>query len=261
MIRTLIIDDESPARQRIRDLLARQSDIELIGECKSGQEAIDSILNSKPDLIFLDIQMKDMNGFEVLESLLPEDRPITIFVTAYDQYAIQAFEYFAFDYLLKPFKDQRFMQSLQQARRLLAQQQPAAYDQQLQSLLRLLRSEPGQIEKAPKGNPQLMPIKLAGKIYFIPIEDIRYIEASGYYIEIHTSEKKHLLRESLSRILDRLPAEQFMRIHRSAIIRLSFLAEINSLGMGDVEVVMKDGKVLRVSKTYKEELMRRLGVG
>lgn len=256
MIKTLIIDDESPARQRIRRLLTAYQEIEVMQECHTGREAIEAIMTIEPDLIFLDIQMKDMSGFEVLEHIQLNKMPLTIFVTAYDKYALKAFDYFAFDYLLKPFRDDRFEKSLQKALNTLQSASPKEDNIKLNSLIRLLQEE----KKESLTRHKTLPIKLAGRIYFIDIQDIQYIAASGYYIEIFTSNKKHLLRESLTNMMKKLEGEHFLRIHRSTIINTLFLEEINSLGLGDVEVLMKNGQAFKVSKRYKEDLFERLGI-
>lgn len=256
MIKTLIIDDESPARQRIKHLLQPYQNVEVIQECHSGREAISAITNLQPDLIFLDIKMKDMSGFEVLEHVPSQKMPLIIFVTAYDQYALKAFDYFAFDYLLKPFRDDRFEKSLDKVFNTLKKEETQDDKIRLNSLIRLLKQ--GEKEVIPRHKS--LPIKLAGRIYFIDIPDIQYIVASGYYIEIFTSNKKHLLRETLTKIMDKLDGGNFLRIHRSTIINTLFLEEINSLGLGDVEVVMKNKQVFKVSKSYKEGLFDKLGI-
>lgn len=251
MIRTLIIDDEALARQRIRALLAQRQDVALVGECKSGAEALRAIREQQPDLIFLDIRMKDMSGFEVLQNLSESEAPLIIFSTAYDQYALRAFDVFAFDYLLKPFKEERFHKSLDKAVRLLQEKQAPADGSQLGALLEYLR---------PDNRRRTLPIRQSGKICFVDMADIRYVEASGYYIEIFTGEKKFLLRESLANMERQLEGQHFIRIHRSTIINTAFLGHIEQIGFGDVEAHMKDGRVFRVSKTYKEALFGRLGI-
>ena len=251
MIRTLIIDDEALARQRIRALLAHRQDVALIGECKSGAEALRAIREQQPDLIFLDIRMKDMSGFEVLQNLPESETPLIIFSTAYDQYALRAFDVFAFDYLLKPFKEERFYKSLDKAIRLLGEKQASPDGSQLGALLEYLRQD---------NRRRTLPIRQAGKICFVDMADIRYVEASGYYIEIYSGEKKFLLRESLANMERQLEGRQFIRIHRSTIINTGFLHQIEQIGYGDVEAHMKDGRVFRVSKTYKEALFGRLGI-
>lgn len=258
MFKTLIIDDEALARQRIKHLLKKEKLVNIIGECNNGNQAIHAIIKNQPDLVYLDIQMKDMSGFEVLENL-PEDKlPLIIFVTAYDQYAVKAFDFFAFDYLLKPFKEERFQISLQKALYALENKKTPTTEVQFQSLLQYLKKNKNHYESSSQSRS--LPIKSGNKICFIDMNDIQYIEASGYYIEIFTAEKKHLLRETLSKMLEKLEQDQFIRIHRSTIINTEYLSEINSIGFGDIEAIMKDGKVFRVSKSYKDGLFERLGL-
>ena len=252
MTRILIIDDEALARQRIKKLLDSRSDVEIIGECRNGQEAIATIQSTKPDLIFLDIQMKDMTGFEVLEALPQEALPLTVFVTAFDEYAIQAFDVFAFDYLLKPYKEERFFRSLDKAIAALKSREQEDNAHQLRQLVNFLRQEHS-VEQEP------LALKQGNKISLVNLDDIRYIQASGYYIEVYTGENKRLLlRESMTNMLEQLAAPNFMRIHRSTIINTRYLSEIQHTGAGDVVTKMKDGKTFRVSKSYKEELFQRL---
>jgi two-component system LytT family response regulator len=252
MTRTLIIDDEALARQRVRKLLETRSDVEIMQECRNGKEAIQAITEHQPDLIFLDIQMKDMTGFDVLQSLPENSWPLTIFVTAYDKYAIQAFDIFAFDYLLKPFKNERFYLSLDKAIQQL--QQEEEQEQRVDQLRELVNYLQKQQEKS-----EPMALKQGSKISLVQLEDIRYIEASGYYIEVYTSESKRLLlRESMTNMLEQLGKPNFIRIHRSTIINTDFLSEIQHTGAGDVVTKMKDGKTFRVSKSYKEALFKRL---
>ncbi|MCB0638760.1 MAG: response regulator transcription factor [Lewinella sp.] len=250
--RTLIIDDESLARQRIKKLLSTRPDIEIVGECRNGREAISAIREQKPELIFLDIQMKDMTGFEVLEELNESEIPLTIFVTAFDQYAVKAFDVFAFDYLLKPFKEDRFYLSLDKALVTLQQREQEGHIDQLRQLVGYLKQKTGEAREP-------LALKQGSKISLVNIDDIRYIEASGYYIEVYTdASKRHLLRESMTNMLEQLAEPQFMRIHRSTIINTRYLAEIQHTGAGEVVAKMQDGKTFRVSKSYKDELFRRL---
>lgn len=251
MTKVLIIDDESLARQRIRKLLESREDVEILDECRNGTTAIEVIASKKPELIFLDIQMKDMTGFDVLKALPREDWPLTIFITAFDEYAIQAFDSFAFDYLLKPFKDDRFYLSLDKAIETLNQQKAEEHVTQLKQLVNYLQQE--------QQDPEPLALKQGSKISLVQMNDIRYIEASGYYIEVYTSETKRLLlRESMTKMLEMLAAPQFMRIHRSTIINTKYLSEVQHTGAGDVVTKMKDGKTFRVSKSYKELLFKRL---
>jgi two-component system LytT family response regulator len=254
MFTILIIDDEALARKRIRQLLhPYRSDLVIAGECHTGAEAIEMIRRIEPDLIFLDIQMKDITGFEVLEALPSSVLPMVIFVTAYDQYAVQAFEVFAFDYLLKPFKAERFHQSLHRAIKNLRRTRPAANEKQLRSILEYLK-------RTQNDTPKTIPIRMSGKVRFLELDNIRYIKASGYYIELFTHQKRYLIRESLSSIQQRLPQPDFLRIHRSTIINRHYLQEIIRLSSGDVEVLMKDEERFRVSRSYREQLFEELGI-
>lgn len=256
MVRVLIIDDEALARQRVRHLLTTVQDIDVIGESKTGTDAIEKISGLKPDLIFLDIQMKDMTGFEVLEALPTEELPMVIFITAYDKYAIKAFDVFAFDYLLKPFKDERFHRSVENALNNLRQQQTKSPNQELSALLDYLR----QPTITAVSRSKMLPLKSSGKISFVDMNDIQYITGSGYYIEIFTADKKYLLRETLTSILTKLDQEQFIRIHRSSIINLQFLNEVIYGSGGEIEVQMKNGELLRLSKSYRDDFFQKLGI-
>lgn len=256
MVRALIIDDEALARQRVRHLLTTVEDVEVIGECKTGTDAIEKIGALQPDLIFLDIQMKDMTGFEVLEALSQEEPPMVIFITAYDKYAIKAFDVFAFDYLLKPFKDERFHLSVENALSNLRQQQHKSPNQELSALLNYLRQP--NVPPAPRS--KMLPLKSSGKISFVDMNDIQYVTGSGYYIEIFTTDKKYLLRETLTSILTKLDHDQFIRIHRSSIINLQFLNEVIYGSGGEIEVQMKNGELLRLSKSYRDEFFQKLGI-
>lgn len=253
MTRVLIIDDEALARQRVRKLLEDRSDITIVKECRNGTEAIAAISHEDPDLIFLDIQMKDMTGFDVLRSLPQDKWPLTIFITAFDEYAIQAFDIFAFDYLLKPFKNDRFYRSLDKAVASLQQKEQGERVDQLKELVDYLQQQQSKEEP--------LALKQGSKISLVQMDDIRYIEASGYYIEVYTSESKRLLlRESMTNMLEQLNKPNFIRIHRSTIINTDFLSEIQHTGAGDVVTKMKDGKTFRVSKSYKESLFKRLNL-
>lgn len=259
MVRTLVIDDEALARRLVRHLLEQRSDVQIVGECRNGVEAIDAIVSKQPDLIFLDIQMKDMTGFEVLENIPAEAMPMVIFVTAYDQYAISAFDVFAFDYLLKPFKEDRFQLSVDKAVAALSRRQ-VTEPSQIQDLLDYLRQQSPPAPAQTTHRPQTLPIRGSGKITFVKLVDISHVEASGYYVEIHTPEKKYLLRETLTNLEQQLDPEHFIRIHRSTIVNLQFLSEIQHSGLNDVAVLLKTGRSFRVSKTYREGLFDRLGI-
>lgn len=259
MIKILIIDDEALARHRIRRLLEDRAEIDIAGECKSGTEAISTIREIRPDLIFLDIQMKDMTGFEVLDALRPEEWPMVIFVTAFDQYAIRAFDVFAFDYLTKPFKEERFELSVHKALTALRSQRQPVKDTNLEQLLAHIRQWAPAAE-APSLPGQVLPIRQSGKIAFVEFKAIHYINASSYYVEIQTAEKKYLLRETLANLEEKLPAGRFFRIHRSTLINLDFMKELLYENKNELAVRMKDDHIFRVSRSYRDDLLKRLGV-
>lgn len=253
MVRLIIIDDEALARQRLEKLLSSRNDVAIVQTCSNGRSAIEAINMHRPDLIFLDINMKDMTGFDVLRAIPQAHWPITIFATAHDEYAIQAFEVFAFDYLLKPFKEERFYASLDKAVAAVEQKKQQEHIDQLKSLVDYLQQE------QQKQKPSPLTLKHGSKISLVQPHDIRYVAASGYYIEVYIGDnKKILLRESMTNMLELLSAPQFFRVHRSSIINMDFLAEVQYTGSGDVVVKMKDARTFRVSKSYKEDLFKRL---
>jgi len=256
-ITSLIIDDEILARKRLKNLLKEVSEITILGECSNGKEAIKMITKLTPQLIFLDIQMKDMSGFDVLNALKMSTKPLVIFVTAYDKYAIKGFDYFAFDYLLKPFRDERFFLSLKKACDYLKNEKSNELETKLEGLLNYIKNP-----ETLTGSTaiQKLPIKLGNKVHFISTELIKYIEASGYYAEIYTDEKQYLLRESLSNLIEKLSKTEFIRIHRSTIINLEYMQELVHSNYNEIDVKMKDGKLFRVSKSYKKELFSKLGL-
>jgi len=253
-ISVIIIDDEEFAIKRIENLLKHMISITIIGTCKTGTEAINKIKTLKPELIFLDIQLKDMTGFEILEQLPKEHIPLTIFTTAFNEFALKAFDFFAFDYLLKPFKDERFYQSVNRAVKILSENKVENFNLEINKLLKYIKS-PNQQEQRIS-----IPIKLGNKISFIKSQNIKYIIASGYYSEIHTLEKKHVLRESLSNLILELGDVNFIRIHRSSIINVTFVQELISSNYGELDVKMNDNKTLRVSKSYKKQFLQKMGV-
>jgi len=255
-IKSLIIDDEPLARQRLKNLINDVPEIDLIGECSSGKEAIQSIEELKPGIVFLDIQMKDMTGFDVLKKLDSKNRPLVIFVTAYNEYALKAFDFFAFDYLLKPYKDSRFYKSVENILNYLKNKNYSPFNDKLDDLLKYVQN--GNQEK--NQLCQKLPVKLGNKISFIETDNIKYIAASGYYAEIFTNEKTHLLRESLNNLIQSLNTEKFIRIHRSTIINVNEIGELINSNYGEVDVKMNDKKLFRVSKSYKKQFLKKMGL-
>ena len=258
-ITALIADDEPLARQRVFNLLKENNVIEVIASCKNGVDTIAKILELKPQLLFLDIKMKDMTGFDVLSNINVEKRPITIFITAYDEFALKAFDFFAFDYLLKPFKDERFYASLNKVINSFKNNEiRKSYNDKIDKLLTYI-SDFNNTQGKPKKT--VLPIKLGNKVFFISFNDIKYIKASGYYAEIHTKDgKKHLLREPLTNLILKLSSNQFARIHRSTIINILEMQEILHSSFGEIDVKMQDGEIFRVSKSHKKSFNEILGL-
>jgi len=247
----LIVDDEPLARRVIVQLLQLQNDLEVIGECCNGHEAVEFIRKQKPDLVFLDIQMPVMNGIEVVRALDGDAQPFIIFVTAFDQYVMRAFEVHAIDYLLKPVDDARFNASLNHARRVLASHSSSDYNQRIQTLLNK-KAEPRQEAV------RELAIQVGRQVRFVSVEDIDWIEAQGNYAEIHIDADTHLIRESLNTLESWLESTAFLRIHRSAIVRLNRIASVSSLPNRDCEVTLRNGMSLRVSRTYSDHLRKLL---
>lgn len=254
MIKALIIDDESLARKRIELLLEEYSNVNITGVFDNGNDAVKFINKEKPDLIYLDIEMRENNGFEVLDQIKKENYPFVIFVTAYNEFAIKAFEYSAIDYLLKPFKDSRFHKATQNAISTIYSSSRTKSREKLETLLNTFKTQ--NFEKPLKK----FPIKSNGKVHLIDFNDIIYITASGYYCEIFTKEKKYLLRESLTNLINKFETDIFLRIHRSTIVNTDFIKELIYSNFGEMDVKMKDEKIYRVSKTYKKELLNKIGL-
>lgn len=256
-ITTLIIDDEPLARMRIRNLLTDRTQIHILDECRTGNEAVFKIKEHTPDLIFLDIQMKDMTGFEVLEKLTIPKKTLIVFVTAYDEFALKAFDYLAFDYLLKPFKDERFYKTVDHIIEHHTQGSHKAFNERLDQLLAMVKAPEHYVKKEYSHN---LPIRIGNKVRFVVTEDITYITASGYYAEIHTEHKKYILRVSLTKLIQKLNPNTFVRIHRSTIINIVYMSELFHSNFGELDVLMKDHKIFRISKTYKKEFLHKIGM-
>jgi two-component system, LytTR family, response regulator len=250
-IRAVIVDDEPLARRRISNLLAEADDVEVIAECANGREAIQAIEESPPDLLFLDIQMPELDGFDVLQAIGIGLLPVVIFVTAYDQFALRAFEAHALDYLLKPFDDERFEAALERARERIRQQQGGDLDRRLRALLEEVRGGGGYLQRlvVPKGHRSV----------FIRTEEIDWIEAERNYIRLHVDGQGYLLRENLSRIESALDPERFCRIHRSTIVNIDRIQAVESLFRGEYLVMLHDGTKLTSGRSYRRTLHRLMG--
>jgi len=236
-IRTLIVDDEPLARQRIEDILAKEEDIELAGVADTGPAAVEAIRSLQPDLVFLDVQMPGMSGVEVVEAVGIEEMPVTIFTTAYDQYAVKAFELAALDYVMKPFDDERFAQALERARE-------------------SIRASAG--KRGPRYLERIG-VEGRGQLRFVPVDRIEYITADGPYAELHAGDRTLALRERMHTLEERLDPDVFFRIHRSAIVRLDRVDAVLRRSGGDYAVRLKDGTELSLSRARRDELERKLG--
>jgi two-component system LytT family response regulator len=249
-IRTLIVDDELLARKLIRKLLESGPEFEIVGECADGRETVSAIRKISPDLIFLDVQMPELGGFEVLNRLDPAQMPVIVFVTAYDKFALKAFEAHALDYLLKPLDEERFSQTLERVKTYLSGRQNGAAQNRLLNLINELAPQPKTISR--------LAVKSGGRVVFLKVEEIDWIEAAGNYLELHVGKECHLLRGRLSELEKKLNSEQFFRIHRSTIVHLDRVKEFQPLFKGEGVVVMKDGSRLAASRSCSQKLQEFL---
>ena len=261
-IRVLVVDDELLARERITDLLAHEPDVEILGTADNGNTAVEAIRAKRPDLVFLDVQMPGKTGLDVVRDIGPEAMPATIFVTAFDQYALRAFDLAALDYLVKPFDDERFEQAFRRARQLIDLREMGKLREQLLAVLQQGSTERTNARPTTDTTPYLerIAVEMRGKVRVVPVEQIDYITADGPYAELHTGDRTHLIRETMHTLEERLDPRHFVRIHRSAIVRLQLVDTLLRGAGGDYEVQLKSGLRLPVSRSRREELERRLGV-
>jgi two-component system LytT family response regulator len=251
-IRALIVDDEPIARRGIRQLLRAEQDVDIVGECADGREAVAAIESQRPDLIFLDVQMPLMDGFGVVEAVGAENLPAVVFVTAYDEHAIQAFEVHALDYLLKPVDPERFQKTLARAREQAGASKAKRLDHQLSALLRSLDEL-----KATGAQPvplERVVIKEQGRISFLSADEIDWLCAQGNYVQLHAGRDTHLLRETVDRMERKLDPRKFVRLRRSTIVRAEQIKELQPLFNGEYAVILKDGTRLQSSRRYRKNL-------
>ncbi|HSR52548.1 MAG TPA: response regulator [Acidobacteriota bacterium] len=249
-MRVLIVDDEPPARRKLRRFLDDEGDVEVVGEAASGKEAVAAIRRLRPQAVFLDIQMPEMDGFEVLRELERDVQegfmPRIVFVTAYDQFALKAFEVAALDYLLKPFDRQRLSQALERLRREVEQAQRPDMQEGVQELLDHLRRR--------RQYAKRIMVRSQGRVRFLKTDEIDWIQAAGNYAELHVGSRSHLLRETLSTLEERLDPEQFVRVHRSAIVNLDRVREVHPYSKNDYTIVLASGHKVRMSRRYRDRL-------
>jgi two-component system LytT family response regulator len=256
-VRTVIVDDEALARRGIRALLEGAEDIEVVSECCNGREAIEAIAASEPQLVYLDIQMPGKSGFEVIDAMDQRKCPHIIFVTAFDKFAVQAFDVHALDFLLKPLKKERFYESLERARAAVA----SAHDG---SMLRRFAEMAAEMRR-PQENECMapisarIPVKTQGRVLFVQVADIDWVEADRDYVSLHTGTKSWLVRETIAATETRLTSYGFVRIHRSALVNANRVRELRSLSKGELAVVLLDGTELKLSRNYRSAIPRLVG--
>lgn len=246
-IRSLIADDEAPARARIRQLLKDEPEFQLVGKCSNGRDTVALVQKEKPDLLFLDVQMPELTGIEVCSTLAANSvpLPVVIFVTAYDEYALKAFEVRAVDYLLKPFDRSRFRKALDHAKEQI-RRTGSNSDPRLTALLEDLR--------AGSRPPDRLVFRQNGRVIFIATDTLDYAEADGNYVQLHAGTEKHYVRETLASLEAQLPAHRFMRISRSLLVNLDRIKELQPLFYGDYVVILRDGARLNMSRNYRARL-------
>jgi two-component system, LytTR family, response regulator len=262
VLRVLIADDEALARQRLEDLLRKEGGVEVVGTAEDGQSAVEAIKSLRPDLVFLDMQMPGRTGLEVVRAVGTQNMPPTIFVTAFDRYALAAFDVAAVDYLVKPFDDERFEQAFRRARRLIELNEVGRLTEQLRELL---RSEGEGRPPAPSAGPQpayleRIAVEMRGQVRVVPVETIDYITASGPYAEIHVADKTYVIRERMQTLEERLDPSRFFRIHRSVIVRLERIESLLREPGGDYAVHLRSGARLSVSRNRVEPLEHWMGL-
>lgn len=265
-IRAIIVDDEPLARRGVRARLAREEDVEVVAEAASGHEATHLIQELAPDLVFLDVQMPRIDGFAVVDTVGAEAMPVTIFVTAYDQHALRAFQAHALDYVLKPIDDARFSEALARARRRIEERRESALGKKLFAFL-AAAGAPAPAPQAGTKEPnhhrpvERFLIKNGGRVLVVPVEEIDWIEAAGDYVRLHAGKTAHLLRETMANVEGQLDPHHFARIHRSTIVNLSQVRELHPHFNREYVVVLKDGTSLKLSRSYRDRLEFLFGGG
>jgi two-component system LytT family response regulator len=249
-IRTLIVDDMMLARERIRMFLVNDPEIEIVGECADGDEVVEEIKNLKPDLVFLDVQMPGLDGFGVIEKIGIEQMPVVVFVTAYDEFAIKAFEVSALDYLLKPFEEEQLIRAVKRAKREVQKRQANDLNDHLRQLLATVKPEAKYLKR--------LIVKSGTQTILVQTEDIDWIGAAGNYLELHVGRETHLVRERISQMEQKLDPEKFARIHRSTIVNLDRVKTLKHLFNGDHLTILSDDTKLNMSRTFYEKLILRI---
>ena len=253
-IRALVVDDEPLARQGIRARLSQATDVEIVGECESGREAIAEIRRLTPDLVFLDVQMPGLDGFGVVRGVGASQMPPVIFVTAHERHAVRAFEVAALDYLLKPIDDDRFSEAVERARRQIADRRDGTLARRLASVLAECAAPLPDDRRATPARTDRWSVKAGARVVFVDTDDIDWVGAEGDYVRLHARDKSYLLRATMSGMEARLDSGAFVRIHRSAIVRTERIREMRRLPNGEYLLRLADGSQLRASRTHGERV-------
>ncbi len=249
IIKVAVVDDEPFARKKLLNFLKNNPDIKIVGEFANGKDALQNLPSLHADVLFLDIQMPEIDGFQILQNLHMQNPPLVVFVTAFDQYAITAFEHHALDYLLKPFDAERFEKTLMRVRENLSRDETATITGRLQQLL-------GELDRKPEFLQRLM-LKSGAEIYFLKVSEIDWIEAAGNYLTLHSGRKTHLLRETMNNITKKLDPAVFVRIHRSQIVNIDRVKKLQSDAHGDYLILLESGQELTLTRTYRDNLLKR----
>lgn len=245
-IRIIIVDDEPLARNKLKLFLAKEPDIEIVRECTNGREAIAALGKYRADVVFLDIQMPEIDGFGVVEAVTPEHLPFVVFVTAHDTFAVKAFEYHALDYLLKPFDRERLAETLTRIRKAIQRASIERHHSQILSLLNDLKKQ--------RQYPERILIKASGRVYFVNIDEIDWAEAEGNYVRLHVGKETHLLRQTIKNLEEKFDAHHFIRIHRSTIVNAERIKELQPWFEGEFLAILRNGQKLNVSRKFRKRL-------
>ncbi|MFA6456400.1 MAG: LytTR family DNA-binding domain-containing protein [Bacteroidota bacterium] len=252
MIRAIIVDDEPLAREKVQLFAKDETDIEIVDICSNGHEAITSYQKLKPDLFFLDIQMPEMNGFDVLKHITTHPLPGIIFITAFDEFALRAFEFHALDYLLKPYDRERFHKAVGHAREtILSRSQSEVTTEQIKALLESVKSAPAALDR--------LVVKTNGKIIFLRMEEIDWMEAAGNYVKLHVGNESHLVRETMNKLEEQLHPQKFIRIHRSTIINIEKIKELQPYFNGEYKVILQNNTQVILSRGFRENFTKVFG--
>ena len=262
-IRALIVDDELLAHKALKSMLKDDHEVEVVAECRNGNEAVKAIRELSPDIVFLDIQMPEIDGFQVIEEVGVERMPVTVFVTAFDKHALRAFEAHALDYLLKPFDHERFNTALLRAKTQVRQQTLGKISDSLLAVLHDIKPKSNESSLKPeraahKQSIDRIAIKASGRVYFLKTEEIDWVESAGDYLSLHTASGTHLIRETMEKFHAKLDSQKFLRIHRSTIVNIERVKDIRPFFKGDYVITLTNGKRLKSSRSYRHQLQSLL---